>query len=473
MTRRVALAFMALIILLLVSAVVPLGLSMTQRERTSFRDTTEAADRTIAAAAEEYLSDHRSPASMRRLLEQAERAGDCAAVFDAAGRTVAATGCPGRTDGGDAPGEDDEDEEAADNWGDLARRVLVHPQTATRERDDRLVVAAPIGDTAHPVGVAVLSRSAEGMNDRIGAMWGRLALIGVGGLVAGVLLSVALARWVGRPLRAVDAAALRLGEGALDVRAPGGHGPQEVRRLASTFNTMAARMEALIHGHRAVVADVSHQLRTPLTALRLRLDLLAAGADDATAAEFAGAQEEIARLSRLVDGLLAVARAETAVPRPVPVRVDQVVDERVTAWEPVARERRVSLTGRCGAGLTAFLGAGDLEQVIDNLVANALDAVDEGATVRIEGTATRERVRLCVVDDGPGMTAAAREAAFRRFGNPEASGSGLGLAIVHRLATANGGTVRLQDTAGGGLTVVLDLPAPPSQKPSHGLRAGS
>lgn len=444
MTRRIALAFIALITMLLVLAVVPLGLSLSQRERTSFRDTTEAVDRTIAAAAEEHLSDHRSSASMRRLLEQAERAGDCAAVFDAAGHVVAATECPGRTGAGD------EDDEAADTWGDLVHQVLVHPETATRERDDRLVVAVPIGDTAHPVGVAVLSRSAEGMNDRISSMWGRLALIGAGGLVAGVLLSVALARWVGRPLRAVDAAALRLGEGALDVRAPGGHGPQEVRRLASTFNTMAARMEALIHGHRAVVADVSHQLRTPLTALRLRLDLLAASADDATAAEFADAQEEIARLSRLVDGLLAVARAENAVPRPVPVRVDQVVDERVSAWEPVARERRVSLVGRCGAGLTAYLGAGDLEQVIDNLVANALDAVGEGAAVRIEGKATREQVRLRVVDDGPGMSAAAREAAFRRFGNPEASGSGLGLAIVHRLVTANGGTVWLQDTAGGG-----------------------
>ncbi|WP_326790184.1 sensor histidine kinase [Streptomyces sp. NBC_00151] len=467
MTRRIALTFMTLIVLQLVLAVVPLGLSMTQREQTSFRDTTEAANRTVAAAAEETLSDHRSPAAVRRLLEQAERAGDCAAVFDAAGRIVAATDCPGRTGGGD------EDDQAADSWGDLAHQVIIHPETVSRERDDRLVVAEPVGDTAHPVGAAVLSRSAENMHDRIAAMWGWLALIGVGALVAGVLLSVALARWVGRPLRAVDAAALRLGEGALEVRAPGGRGPQEVRRLASTFNTMAARMEALIHGHRAVVADVSHQLRTPLTALRLRLDLLAAGADDATAAEFAGAQEEIARLSRLVDGLLAVSRAENAVPRPVPVRVDQVVDDRVVAWEPVARERRVSLTGRYDARLTAYLGAGDLEQVIDNLVANALDAVGEGSAVRVEGQATRARVLLRVVDDGPGMSAAAREAAFRRFGNPEASGSGLGLAIVHRLVTANGGTVRLEETAGGGLTVVLELPALPPQGPSRGLRAGS
>ena len=117
------------------------------------------------------------------------------------------------------------------------------------------------------------------------------------------------------------------------------------------------------------------------------------------------------------------------------------------------------MSARCDPGLTGRLGDGDLEQVLDNLVANALDAADEGAHVRIDGRARRGRVVLAVADDGPGMSAAAKEAAFHRFGNPEASGTGLGLAIVHRLLTANGGTVRLEDTPGGGLTVVLELGA--------------
>ena len=99
-----------------------------------------------------------------------------------------------------------------------------------------------------------------------------------------------------------------------------------------------------MHGNRAMMADVSHQLRTPLAALRLRLDLLAADADEATAAELAGAQGEIARLSRLVDGLLAVARAESAVTVPVPVQVAEVVRDRVAAWSPVAEERAVGLS---------------------------------------------------------------------------------------------------------------------------------
>src|SRR5439155_26804513 len=130
-----------------------------------------------------------------------------------------------------------------------------------------------------------------------------------------------LARWVGRPLSDLDAAAQKLGGGALDTRSPTGQGPPEVRRLALTFNTMAGRLEALVHGHQAMMADVSHQLRTPLAALRLRLDLLAQDADADTGAELAGAQGEIARLSRLVDGLLAVARAENSVTGPASVDV--------------------------------------------------------------------------------------------------------------------------------------------------------
>ena len=123
-------------------------------------------------------------------------------------------------------------------------------------------------------------------------------------------------------------------------------GPPELRRLGATFNTMAGRLEALVHGNRAVIADVSHQLRTPLAALRLRLDLLAADPDpdpETTGHELAGALEELARLSRLVDGLLAVARAENVVPVPAAVDVAEVARERVVAWHPVADDRGIAL----------------------------------------------------------------------------------------------------------------------------------
>ncbi|MDH6136846.1 signal transduction histidine kinase [Kitasatospora sp. MAA4] len=457
MTRRIALTVLALVTVLLVLAVVPLGVLLTQREETSFRSAAEANARTLASAAEENLSDHKADSDMQQLLAQAQQQGGCAAVYDAAAAVVAAAPCTTATDAG-ARG--------------LVAATLApaQPQTSnmrssTVRSDDRLTVATPLGDGADAVGVAVLVTSTDPLDDRIAVVWGWLALIGIAGLLLGTLVSVRLARWVGRPLQAVDEAAQRLGEGALDVRAPTGAGPQEVRRLATTFNTMAARTEALVHGHRTVTADVSHQLRTPLTALRLRLDLLAADAEGEDAIELAAAQEETARLSRLVDGLLAAARAEAAVPQPVAVPVDRVVAERLAAWEPVAAERQVRLSARCPEGLTAFLGSEDLDQVLDNLLANALDAVPGGGQVHVEGVAapasSGQGVVLRVVDDGPGMSPAARASAFRRFGTHEPGGTGLGLAIVHRLVTANGGTARLTDTAGGGLTVVLELPAVP------------
>ncbi|MCC5478313.1 sensor histidine kinase [Streptomyces barringtoniae] len=446
MTRRITWTLLVLTSVLLVLAVVPLAASMTARERVAFRDSQRAATRTIAAAAEEHLSDQKPATVMRQELDAAARVGDCAAVYDASARLVASTPCTA-AQGGEAK--------------ELAEKVLAGREPEPPENEGRLLTAEPAGEVRAPSGAVVLARSAAPLGARIAAIWGWSAAIAAAGLAASVLLSVRLARWVGRPLSRLDVSAQRLGEGALGERAEVGDGPPEVRRLAGTFNTMAARIEALVHGHRAVLADVSHQLRTPLAALRLRLDVLAAGAEGDTAAELASAEEEITRLSRLVDGLLAVARAEQATPRPVAVRVDEVMAERVAAWAPVAGERGVRLTVSDGPSLTAALGTGHLEQILDNLIANAVDAVPEGGHVTLDHRATDELARVRVQDDGPGMSAEAKAVAFRRFGNPEARGTGLGLAIVHRLVTANGGTARLEDTPGGGLTVVLDLPLAP------------
>lgn len=444
MTRRITWTLLVLTSVLLVLAVVPLAVSLTARERAAYRDSQQAATRVVAAAAEEHLSDDKPPTAMRRELNAAARAGDCATVYDTSAHVVASTPCTA------AQGEEAEE---------LVAVVLAGHEPEPPENEGRLLAAEPAGEVRRPAGAVVLARSAGPLDARIAAIWGWSAAIGAAGLAASALLSVRLARWVSRPLSTLDVSARRLGEGALDERADVGAGPPEVRRLAATFNTMAARLEALVHGHRAVIDDVSHQLRTPLAALRLRLDVLAADAEGDAGAEFAAAQEEIARLSRLVDGLLAVARAEQATPRPTAVRVDDVVAERVAAWAPVGEERGVRLTAdSAGPAQTVALGAGHLEQILDNLIANAVDAVPEGGSVTVDRRAAGDTVRVSVRDDGPGMTDEAKEVAFRRFGNPHARGTGLGLAIVHRLVTVNGGTAHLEDTPGGGLTVVLDLP---------------
>ena len=337
--------------------------------------------------------------------------------------------------------------------------------------DDRLRVTAPVmgdnGDTV--VGAVVLSRSSQELEEQVGVLWTWLAAVALAGLAAAAVAAIALARWVSRPLSSLDAAAQRLGGGALDTRSAAGHGPPEVRRLARNFNGMAGRLESLVHGNRAAMADVSHQLRTPLAALRLRLDVLSQDTDPDTAEELSGAQDEIARLSHMVDGLLAVARAESVLVEPAGIQVDEVIRDRTAAWRPVAEERGVDLRPSCGGPVPAIAGEGHLEQVLDNLLANALDAVPAGGQVQVSAVVEGDGARVVVADDGPGMTPRQQEMAFRRFVSSTPGGAGLGLAIVHRLVTSNGGSVALSDTPGGGLTVTVTLPA---QNPDRNRRPG-
>jgi ferredoxin len=227
---------------------------------------------------------------------------------------------------------------------------------------------------------------------------------------------------------------------------------------------MAGRLETLVSGHQAMMADVSHQLRTPLAALRLRLDVLAIQAPDHLVEELAGAHDEIGRLSRMVDGLLAVARAENVTAAPVPVHVAAVISDRCAAWKPAADEKPVDLSAPATEPLTARMREGHLEQILDNLLANAIEAVPSGGSIRITARHAGDRIRIVVADDGPGMSEQQRRAAFRRFASARPGGTGLGLAIVHRLITADGGTAELSDTPGGGLTVILDVPAIPRDR---------
>ena len=251
MTRRIALAFAALVAVLLLAAVLPLGAAMQSREEESFRFATISDARQLTAAAEETLDDHHAPDAMDRAVAEAERHGDCAAVYAAAADVIASTACGTAKDASAVA---------------LATHALsARTQIVTRD-GDWLRAAIPVGDD-DDAGAVVFARSAESLDHHVDAMWGWLALTAAACLGLGVALAYALARWVARPLLALDTAAARLGDGALDVRAPAESGPPEVRRLAGTFNRMAERTETLVHGHRGWVADVSHQLRTPLTAL--------------------------------------------------------------------------------------------------------------------------------------------------------------------------------------------------------------
>jgi signal transduction histidine kinase len=448
MARRIALTVIALIAILLSTVVAPLGLITAGQDRHDFADETVTAATTVASVAEELLDDHATGPALARSITELERHGDQVAVYDAAGRLVA---------GGQL---------VSGVSGTLISRAVAGTATAGYPTTDRLLVVTPVlRDSGNAqLGAVALSRSTEPLDHRLGVLWAWLVAISVAGLLAAGLIATGLARWVSRPLGALEAAAQRLGDGDLEARSPPRVGPREVRRLAVNFNRMAARLEALVNGHQAMMADVSHQLRTPLAALRLRLDVLAQETPGQVAGELAGAQEEVARLSRMVDGMLAVARAENVTAAPVPVSVQEVIADRVAAWRPAAEERAVVLRAAVAEPVTARLGDGQLEQILDNLLANALEAVPARGRIEVSAQPAGSRVRITVADDGPGMSPQQQRAAFRRYVTATPGGTGLGLAIVHRLVTSGGGTVELSDSPGGGLTVTLDLVAVPRER---------
>ena len=439
MTSRIMAALLAL-----TGGLLPLGFAMSSQYEQDYRSGTLNIAHTLAAAAEEKTADHGDSAVLTRTLAALRRENEggpelAVAVVDDNGQVVV--------------GQDTGLYTAARAASGLAGTSKV------THVGDRLLVVVPVNGHAEKVtGAVLLSRSMATLDDRVMRLWAGLGTVAFLAVVAAVVLALTLAHWVGRPLGRLEAAAEALGAGELGARTEPPKRPSEIRRLAERFNVMAARLENLIYDHRTVLADVSHQLRTPLSALRLRMELLA---EEATSdpAEFDAALDELARLARLVDGLLAVARAEHATASPEPVQVTGLLTERAEAWRPIAAERDVQLSVEAHDHLTALAAPGNLEQVIDNLVDNALTAAPQGGHVRLAVRRSGHRTRVTVADDGPGMTAETMEDAFRRFRTGRTAGTGLGLAIVHRLVTADGGEVSLSDTRGGGLTVTLDLPA--------------
>ena len=494
MSRRILFMLLAFTALVLVGAVVPLTLNATSHDRSSFIAATAGMTRTDAVVAYAQLD---------LLAESATPTAPTAPTAPAKGKSKSKSKAPVNANtnyanyalltmarearqagygllvmtshyqvvghGAGMPRGD---------WNRLARQAEQQGETAILEGQpvqpvpeitgSYVIEAMPVfsqgGQSGTWVGTVILANPTGPLDSEVFHLWVILGSIAAVAMIAAALLAFGLARWVNRPLKGLDAAARRLADGDLAIRAKVNSGPPELRRLGTTFNTMAGRLEALVHGNRAVIADVSHQLRTPLAALRLRLDLLAADTDPETGHELAGALDELARLSRLVDGLLTVARAENVVPVPIAVDVADMAQERVVAWHPVADDRGIVLLGRSSAlagSVLAWIGEGHLEQILDNLIANALDALSPGNIVRLTATATATGARITVADNGPGMSPEDRERAFLRFTTSSPNGTGLGLAIVHRLAISNGGTASLGETPGGGLTVTLDFPGVP------------
>ena len=312
-----------------------------------------------------------------------------------------------------------------------------------------LYVAVPIASGGVVHGAVRITYPTSTVDSRIRRLWLLLGLVAAVVLAGAALIGFFTARFVTRPLRQLEQAAAAVGEGRLEARADAGDGPPEVRSLAAVFNETVATLERVLRSQQEFVADASHELRTPLTALRLRLEN----------GDLDGGLHEVERLSEMVDGLLSLARADAAPTPAVSADAAAVVRERVAMWLPLADERGIALVAETNGSIAARATPERLAQVLDNLVANALDAAPRGTTVTVSAARTPTGVELHVRDEGPGLSPEQRARAFDRFwrAGTAGGGSGLGLAIVRKLVEADGGEVELLDSPAGGVDAVVRL----------------
>ena len=345
----------------------------------------------------------------------------------------------------------------------LAQRGLEVTDTFSDPRLGKSLGAAfPVVVGGQIEGAVLVARSKAPTDQLVQRNW--LLLGGLAGLIALVvaLVSTLLARSFTKPLVDLDRGAARLGEGDLAVRVEVPDDPPELAGLARSFNATAERLEALVRSQQAFVADASHQLRTPLAALRLRLENLEAEGGDSPPEDIERALAEVQRLSQLVDSLLVLTRAEAARRMPEPVDVGAVVADRRDAWSAFASERDVSIVSDAPP-IQVRSVPGRLEQVLDNLLSNALEVAPARSELHVDVWREGANARLEVRDSGPGMTPEQRARAFDRFwrggaARRDGGGFGLGLAIVRELVNADGGTVALDDAPEGGLRVAIILP---------------
>lgn len=317
----------------------------------------------------------------------------------------------------------------------------------------------------HVLQVAALLASRNQLLERVGLFLGLMAVLLAGATFGG-------ASWLAgramRPVHEVIDQAEEIGGGSLDRRIHAYADHQEYARLVEVLNTMLARIQGAFEAQRRFTADASHELRSPLTAMRgeLELALRRERPSEEYRGVLASTLEEVVRLSRISEDLLVLARSDAGAlePRLESCDVAAVVARVLERLQGQAERRGVRLAGGPAEGVWGVADPGLLTQVAWNLVENAVKFTPRGGAVEVGLRAGSDGVALEVSDTGPGFRDP--EQAFRRFYREDPArshgtstgGAGLGLAIVRAVAEAHGGSARAENRPGGGARVVVELP---------------
>jgi signal transduction histidine kinase len=431
---------------------VPLALSLRERVDSEVRGQARSQADVVAASAPELLSPPRLGELKRLVRTSADSVRGRVIIVNRRGLLLAdSAGAPLGRSYADRP-------EVRAALRGRGEQITRNSETLGTEI---LATTAPILEHSHTNGAVRVTQSVAAVHRAVRTSILDLAALAGVVLLLGLAAGALIARQIALPIRRLDAAARRVTGGALDT-AVAVEGSSEQRSLARAFNEMTQRIRRLLRSQQDFVADASHQLRTPLTGLRLRLENLAdrlRGSGSAVG-ELDAAMREIDRLSQIVDELLLLSRAGE---HELPGEHVDLGDAAVRAaerWIDATSERGMTLeASRDGTAATAWCASADLDRSLDALVENAIRYSPPGSTVKI----VARPGRIEILDEGPGLAPGEEEAVFERFSRGSAGrtgpgGTGLGLPIARELTRQWGGDVRLENRDEGGLRAVIEVP---------------
>ena len=329
-------------------------------------------------------------------------------------------------------------------------------------KDELVYTAVPIEDSYRIIGTLRISFSGKAIDELVSNRIRGLVVVGFLTIFITLIATVIIANAITERLRRIQRATSEVAMGNLELRlnnmdSGDPTSAPEVRQLEQAFDFMVERLKTVLDSQRSFASDASHQLRTPLTALRLKLENAAAVVDnpDASADAIEAASAEVVRLQMLVDGLLALARLEGSNPQLEHIDVTNAVNTKAELWMPLAQERNIRLIAKAAPNLQAAATPMAVDQILDAYLDNALDFTPEGGTITISAKQVEDRIEVEVIDEGPGISPADATKAFNRFwrGRSDDSGTGLGLAIVARLAAVIGAQVSLRPASSKGGTI--------------------
>ncbi|MFJ2033973.1 ATP-binding protein [Streptosporangium sp. NPDC087985] len=326
-----------------------------------------------------------------------------------------------------------------------------------------IVVAEPVLQGGDVVGVVMTVSPTDALAGRVLRWWALLAIGELVVLAVCVLLALRFTRWVLKPVHTLGRVAHVIATGGLGARVSGASGPPELRSLVTTFNEMADHVETLLDEQRAFVADASHELRNPLSALLLRFEYLGAGLGEEWSHDLDLARAEGRRLTHILDQLLVLARAEHCAHAPDRLDFAALVGERLAVWRVVADRRGIDLEVDASEPVCAIADRAAVSGALDTVLDNALKFSPPGSRVRVEVAQAEDGVEVRVRDEGTGLSpeeiARVGDRFWRSPRHQNIEGTGLGLSIAKTLLTPSGGRLEVRPGAERGLVVAVLVPA--------------